>query len=166
MKTVGQSVRVSGVFPGGTAASDLEGSGASHKRAGSVPMSKTKRTAVISKALALSVLSLLLAPGCGKNTAPEPLPPEQVSSAVETAFNEASGEAKQSATTVINSLRAEDNVSAFFELQALASRADLTAAQRDAAARSMLSLNESLRDDAAQGDQRAEDALRTYRALK
>jgi hypothetical protein len=116
--------------------------------------------------LALCTSALMLTSACSKNVAPEALPAEQVSTAVESAFKDASGEAKDSATAIVESLQAQDNVRAFLELQALSSRPDLTTSQRDAAARSMLSMNERLRDAAAQGDQKAADALQAYRALK
>lgn len=103
---------------------------------------------------------------CSRNEAPQPLAADQVPQVVENAFKEAAPEAKTSATEVVNSLQGKDDVKAFFELQNLSSRSDLTPVQREAATRSMLSVNERLRSAAAQGDQRAADALQLYRSSK
>jgi hypothetical protein len=113
-----------------------------------------------------SAAGLLLLVSCSKNEPPTALAPEQVPAAVETAFKDAPAEAKSSASQVVNSLQGKDEVKAFFELQNLSSRTDLTPEQRQAATRSMLSLNERLRAAAAQGDQRAADALQVYRSSK
>jgi hypothetical protein len=103
---------------------------------------------------------------CSKNEPPKALAAEQVPGAVETAFKDAPAEAKTAAKEVVESLQGKDEVKAFFELQNLSSRSDLTPEQRQTAARSMLSVNERLRAAGANGDQRAADALQSYRSSK
>ncbi|MFO1501968.1 MAG: hypothetical protein U1G07_26930 [Verrucomicrobiota bacterium] len=119
-----------------------------------------------SSALAMGLLVIGSLSACSRNEAPQPLAADQVPQVVENAFKEAAPEAKTSATEVVNSLQGKDDVKAFFELQNLSSRSDLTPVQREAATRSMLSVNERLRSAAAQGDQRAADALQLYRSSK
>lgn len=109
---------------------------------------------------------LAVAGGCSRNQAPAPLPADQAPSVVENAFKEADPQVKTAATEVVEALQRKDNIKAFFELQDLSSRSDLTPEQREAASRSMLSVNEQLRAAASQGDQQAAEALQVYRARK
>jgi hypothetical protein len=110
--------------------------------------------------------ALALAAGCSRNEAPKALSADQVPAAVESAFKEAPPEAKTTAAEVVSSLQGKDDVKAFFDLQALSGRNDLSPEQRQVAARSMLSMNERLRAAAAQGDQRAAQALQLFRSSK
>jgi hypothetical protein len=110
--------------------------------------------------------ALALAAGCDRYEAPKPLAAEQVPAAVENAFKDATPEVKSSAAEVVNSIQGKDEVKAFFELQNLTSRNDLTPEQREVASHSMLSMNERLRAAAAQGDQRAAQALQAFRSSK
>src|SRR4051794_18405282 len=85
--------------------------------------------------------ALALAAGCGRNEAPKPLSADQVPAAVEDAFKEAPPDAKTAAAGVVSSLQGKDDVKAFFDLQSLSARNDLTPEQRQVATRSMLSMN-------------------------
>jgi hypothetical protein len=109
---------------------------------------------------------LAVASGCSRNRAPAPLPADQAPAVVEKAFKEADPQVKTAATEVVEALQRKDHIKAFFELQDLSSRSDLTPEQREAASRSMLSVNEQLRSAASQGDQQAAEALQAYRARK
>ena len=109
---------------------------------------------------------LVLSSGCSQSKPPEALTAEQVPATVESAFKDASPEAKSSAAEVIAAIQGNDEPKAILDLQALFARPDLTPEQRDVASRSMISLNERLRAAAAQGDKNAAQALETYRARK
>jgi len=117
------------------------------------------------KSLRLLPLFLLIC-ACSKPPNTAPLSVEQVPTTVESAFKEASPEAKNSAHDVAAAIESKDNAKALVNLQALFARPDLTPEQREIASRSMISLNAQLRAAAAQGDKRAEEALEAYRASK
>jgi hypothetical protein len=116
--------------------------------------------------ITLITAAMVPAIGCSRSEAPKALRPELLPSIVENAFKDAVPEAKTAATEIIISLRTNNDVKAFFELQELSSRPDLTLAQREATARSMLSLNERLRTAAADGNQQAAEALQIYQSGK
>jgi hypothetical protein len=112
-------------------------------------------------------LTALLVVGFGcKEKAPQVLSAEQVPAAVESAFKDATGDAKTTANEVVAAIQSKDEAKALVDLQTLFSRPDLTPEQREAANSSMISLNERLRALAAQGDKKAQEALDTYSARK
>lgn len=128
----------------------------------------TNRPRVICFVPCLSLmLALAASPGCGRGgDEPELLAIEQVPSTVEDAFKDAPTELKDSASEVVTAIQGKDESKALLDLQALFARPDLNPEQREAASRSMISLNQKLRAAAEKGDQRAAEALQTYRARK
>ena len=124
------------------------------------------RLSPVGKNILLIGAAFALVAGCSKNEAPKALAPEAVQGEVESAFKEAPADAKSTANEVVTSLQSKDDVKAFFDLQNLSTRTDLTPEQRQTAARSALAINERLRGAAANGDQRAAEALQVYRSSK
>ena len=115
------------------------------------------------------LLLLLLSCGLGckpKNSSPTALPVEQLPAALEKAFATAPAEAKELATQLIASIKAQDYSKAHPQMQALGATPHLTPEQLNITARGLLTLNDLLQAAEAQGDKTAAQALQNYRANK
>ncbi len=106
------------------------------------------------------------AAGCKPSANRAALTPEQIPGTVTNAFREAAPEVKNLADEVAASLHNQEEPKAFWELQELSARPDLTPEQREAALRATLALNIRLQAAAAKGDKNAEEMLQRYRATK
>ena len=104
--------------------------------------------------------------GCGDAAPPEPLPLSEAPAAVDTAFKDATPEARALAAEVKAAAQSSDSPRAFVELQAMQSRPDLTPEQREVVARSLAGAAEELNAAAARGDARAQQILNLHRARK
>jgi hypothetical protein len=131
-----------------------------------VPEPARRRDSRLALTLILTVLAAAAA-GCGSSSAPPAaLSTQEVAPALESAFKDASAEAKSAATEAAAAVQQNDNPKALLEIQRLSARQDLTAEQREAAARSMLAIMEQLRQAAARGDGAAAAMLEVQRAHK
>jgi len=112
-------------------------------------------------------LVVAMTTGCKKQpVAVVPLPVEQVPTTMEQAFQQAAPEVRQEATAAVAALQNQDEPKAFYELQELADRPELTPEQREAAMRAWAAVYARLRAAAEKGDKKAEDAVEHYRATK
>ncbi len=111
---------------------------------------------------------LLAAVGCSKvsTTPPKPLSAEQVAPTLQTAFKEATPDAKSASDEIVSALQVKEEPKAFVGLHALIEKPDLTPEQRQAAVRAMLALTLQMQEAAANGNQMADDLLKKYRATK
>ncbi len=114
----------------------------------------------------IAAVGLALA-GCKKKETAQaqPLPPEQVPATMENAFHQAKPEVRQIADQVA-STAAADAPTAFYHVEELTKRTDLTADERAAALRTEYSLLEQMRQNAENGDKKSQEALKKYRASK
>lgn len=123
-------------------------------------------SAAASTCLAL-ILVAATATGCKeKPVAVAPIPVEQVPATMEQAFQQAAPAVKQDATAVVAALQGQDEPKAFFELQELSGRPELTPEQQEAVTRAWAAVHARLRAAAERGDKKAGDALEQYRATK
>lgn len=118
-----------------------------------------------------NALALLLLIICGlgckpQATMPTPLPVAELPAALEKAFRVAPAEAKDMAGQVVALVQAQDYPKAHPQLLALAATPKLTREQLDVTARGLVTLNELLQAAQAQGDEKAAQALETYRKSK
>lgn len=114
-----------------------------------------------------AVLLGVLPSGCGRD-GPKPVEPakvEEVPKQIEEAFATAPAEARQAAKDLSASIPTQP-ADAFFGLQALGYRPDLTQEQRTALAQAMLAAREKLAEAAANGNAAARDALEQQAARK
>jgi hypothetical protein len=115
----------------------------------------------------VSLLIMIAVTACGRrDSATTPLPAAEIPAALEQAFQGAAADLKQAAQRIREALKAPDLPRAFGELQALSSRPDLTARQRETVSRSFLTLSAKLSEAAAQGDAAAGQIVEIHRANK
>ena len=119
----------------------------------------------IVKLAAFVVLLAALTTACGKKPSAPPISAEQVPQVLDDAFKQAQPEAGAAAKEVISSAQAGDPA-ALQQTHELTTRSDLTDEQRKAAFRAAAALHQKVVEDAARGDQKAEEALKVYRATK
>ena len=119
----------------------------------------------IAKLAAFALLPIVLTAACGKKPSEPPISAEQVPQVLDDAFKQAQPEASAAAKEVISSARTGDPA-ALQQTHELTARPDLTDEQRKAAFRAAAALHQKVVEDAARGDQKAEEALKVYRATK
>lgn len=113
--------------------------------------------------VSLLALTVAVAAGCKKNTAPEPVALEQAPVVLEQAFKDAKPELKAQADQAVATLKNEqDAAKALSQLRTLIARTELTPEQRAAATCSLLAVQQHLQTAAAKGDPRATEALQKY----
>ena len=114
----------------------------------------------------ISVLAVAIFAGCKPAPSSQPpLPVQEVPKVLTDAFKQAPPEASAVAQEIVTSVQAGDAI-AFAQAQELAARGDLTDEQRKAANRAMAALHQKLLEEAAKGNEKAEEALKVYRATK
>ena len=114
-------------------------------------------------------VSWLCAAGCSKNasqSAPAPMPIEQLPAALEKAFTKSKPEAKHLANQVVAFLQAQDYTKAYTGLQNLLGKPSLTKEQINVTTRGSLTVTTLLQSAQANGDAKAADALKAYRLNK
>lgn len=116
-------------------------------------------------AVGLTLIACLSGCGRGEVKQVEALKAEEVPQKIEEAFATAPAEARQAATALATSIQSQP-ADAFFGLQALGYRPDLSPEQRQAAAQAMLAAREKLEAAAAAGDATARQALEQQAARK
>ncbi|MBL9174878.1 MAG: hypothetical protein JNL10_15175 [Verrucomicrobiales bacterium] len=117
--------------------------------------------------LFVAVLLGVVPSGCGRDGPKqvEAAKVEEVPKQIEEAFATAPAEARQAAQDLSASIPSQP-VDAFFGLQALGYRSDLTPEQRTALAQAMLAARAQLAQAAANGNSAARDALEQQAARK
>ena len=130
-----------------------------------IPPFLEKFVAVRLTVVGLTVIACLSGCGPAEVKQVEALKVEQVPQKMEEAFATAPPEARQAATELAASIQTQP-ADAFFGLQALGYRSDLSPEQRQAAAQAMLAAREKLEAAAAAGDAAARQALEQQAARK
>lgn len=130
------------------------------------PMNPTSPNRFL-QALCVAVLLGVLPSGCGRDGPKqvEAAKAEEVPKQIEEAFATAPAEARQAAKELSASIPSQP-ADAFFGLQALGYRPDLTQEQRTALAQAMLAAREKLAEAAANGSTAAREALEQQAARK
>ena len=114
----------------------------------------------------LPLLSFLLVwPGCSKSNSTA-LAPEKVPGAINEAFSQSTGETKSLADQAAAAAKNQDPVTAFTQLQSLASNHDLTPEQRAIAARAMAATMPQLKAASDKGDPNAQAVLHQYMSTR
>ncbi len=85
---------------------------------------------------------------------------------MEKAFKDARPDLKKMAADFNASFKGNDPSRAFLALQALNSRTELSAGQREVVTRSLLTVNEKLQAAAAQGEAKAGEVMQNYRSQR
>jgi hypothetical protein len=113
------------------------------------------------------VLVLALGAGCKRSSAPPtPLTAEELPGVLETTFSKAGPQAKELATQVVASVKAQDYSKAFWTIQNLAGVPGLNDEQVNVTARASLTINDLLQTARAQGDAKAAQTLQQHRINK
>lgn len=106
-------------------------------------------------------LAALVLAACSRHTAAA-LDSSKIPEAIQHAFRQSTGEAKEVATQVVTACQNQDFTAVFTNLQLLTQRTDLTAEQRSVAARAMVATMPKLQATAATGDANAQATLHQY----
>ena len=115
--------------------------------------------------IAVLVASSVLITACGKKPSAKPISAEEVPQVLSAAFKDAQPEASAAANEVIASAQAGEPIM-LQQTHELAARPELTDEQRKAAYRAAAALHQKMVEEAARGNQKAEEALKAYRASK
>ena len=115
-----------------------------------------------------AVLCVLCCAGChrGAPEAPALLPVEQVSPLLQQSFANADKETQDQVGQYVTALQSNDWPTAFEHLKELRSMPNLTQDQRAALVRVHQTTIRQLNDSAEKGDDKAADAMATYKATK
>lgn len=125
------------------------------------------KSLIRSSLLTVLLVGVVLTIGCSKNVPPpEPIPLDQLPSAMEKAFGPAKGEAKEVADQVVAALNAKDYSRAASALQKLTVLNGLSKEQVSTAARGVLTVNQALQEAQSKGDQKAVQTLKSYQVNK
>jgi hypothetical protein len=112
-------------------------------------------------------LVLALGLGCKRNSAPPtPLTAEELPGVLENTFSKAGPQAKELASQVVASVKAQDYSKAFWTIQNLAGVPGLSDEQVNVTARASLTINDLLQTAQAQGDAKATQTLQQHRINK
>ncbi len=117
------------------------------------------------------VLALLvsLAVGCGEEgyTGPEAISPSEVTPLMQSAFQDASDEAKEMADKAVALFEEEKLIEANAQFQALCARRDLSEAQLQTASRCLITMGDEMRRAVEEKkDKKMEQYMRVRRAVK
>ena len=108
----------------------------------------------------LILFASLLLVGCKPgNTAPTPLPAEQIPAAMRQAFAPAPPAARQLVEEMLASLQATNYSAAYHGAEAVCATAGITREQLLVTSRAMLALNDLLKQASAQGDSTASEFI-------
>ena len=120
------------------------------------------------KAIALSFcLGLAFSLGCNRDVPPPtPLTLEELPGAMEKAFSSAKAPAKELATQVIASVKAQDYAKAFSTIQTLAGSPELNKDQANLTARAALTITALVQSAEAKGDTKAAQTMKRYMETK
>jgi hypothetical protein len=106
-------------------------------------------------------LACMAGGACAKHTAAA-LAPDKIPAAINHAFNQSTGDAKEVASQVVLACQDQNVTAAFTNLETLSLRHDLTPEQRSVAARAMVATMPKLQAAAATGDATAQATLHQY----
>jgi ATP phosphoribosyltransferase regulatory subunit HisZ len=109
---------------------------------------------------------VLVAASCKKSGPPQALSIEKAPASLQEAFAKAKTEIKDLANQIIAAMQNKDYAKAHVDLQALCAASELTTRQREVATACMLTVVEQLQAAQAQGDQKAAEAIKSYRMNK
>ena len=105
--------------------------------------------------------------GCSQKVEPpKPLPVEQISTSLQTAFKGANVEVGNLASAAAGAVQSREYDKALFVLQSLSTHSGLTREQRDIAARALLTVNQELAAQATTGNPQAAKTLEYQRMNK
>jgi hypothetical protein len=116
----------------------------------------------------IAVSASLLWCACDKRdaAAPSPLPEDQIPSVVSQAFNGSAKETQVQVAQYVNHFENRDFPAAFEDMQQIVHNKNLTPDQRIVLARALMTTSQKVREAASAGDQRADEALRSYTSTK
>jgi hypothetical protein len=106
-------------------------------------------------------LACMILVGCSKHTAAA-LAPDKVPEAINHAFNQSTGDAKNVASQVVLAWQDQNVTAAFTNLETLSHRNDLTPEQRSVTARALVATIPKLQAAATTGDPDAQATLHKY----
>jgi hypothetical protein len=106
-------------------------------------------------------MACMILAACSKHTAAT-LSPDKVPEAINHAFSQSTGDAKDVASQVVSACQDQNVIAAFTNLETLSLRHDLTPEQRSVAARAMVATMPKLQAAAATGDTAAQATLHKY----
>jgi hypothetical protein len=105
---------------------------------------------------------------CAKRNAdaPVPLPEDQIPTAVSQAFNSSDKETQVQVAQYVSEFESHDYPAAFEDIQQIFHNKSLTRDQRTLLARALMTTSQKVQEAASGGDQRADEALRSYTSTK
>jgi hypothetical protein len=116
----------------------------------------------------IAALAICLWGACAKRNsdAPIPLPEDQIPTVVSQAFNNSDKETQVQIARYVSDFENRDFPAAFGDIQQVFHNKSITQDQRALLARALMTTSQKVQEAAGAGDQRADEALRSYNSTK